>query len=72
MIANIFQQFDIDYILRFVPFGLGGLSGEDGEHEVTDKESSPSFDVKCLSTGNGAINLSFVFATSALIFTNLL
>jgi len=72
MIANIFQQVDIDYSFRFVPFGFGGLSVEDDEHKVTDKESSPSFDVKCLSTGNGALNISFVFATSALIFTNLL
>jgi len=70
--AKIFQQVDIVYTLRFEPFGLGGLSGEDGEHKVTDKESSPSFDIKCPPTGNGAINISFVFATSALILTNLL
>jgi len=46
MNANLFQQVDIVYSFRFVPFGLGGLSGEDGEHRVTYKESSRSFDIK--------------------------
>jgi len=68
----MFQQVDTDNIPCFMPYGLGGLSGKDGEHTVIDKESSPSFDIKCPTVGIGAIDILCVFATSALIFADLL
>lgn len=57
-----------------VPLGLG-VCLKDGEHNVTDKESSPSLDKKCPNVGTVDICIShlsqYVFETSAPIFSDL-